>query len=167
MVFRMPKSPMKLLMPPPNVPPLKEKSEGAKGTMRQQMEEHRKNPACQGCHSRMDPIGFALENFNAVGQFRSIDDGLPIDPSGVLPDGSKFDGVAGLREAMLKRPDLIAYSATEKLLMYSLGRALEPNDAPALRRILKDSAKDNYRWSSLVLGIVKSTPFQMRRARQS
>jgi len=146
------------------VPPLKEKSEGAKGTMRQQMEEHRKNPVCQGCHSRMDPIGFALENFNAVGQFRSIDDGLPIDPSGVLPDGTKFDGVAGLRDAMLKRPDLIAYLATEKLLMYSLGRALEPNDAPALRKVLKEAAKDNYRWSSVMLAIAKSMPMQMRRA---
>jgi hypothetical protein len=153
--------------PPPNVPPLKEKSEGAKGTMRQQMEEHRKNPACQGCHARMDPIGFALENFNAVGEFRAVDDGLPIDPSGVLPDGSKFDGIAGLREAMLKRPDLIAYSAAEKLLMYSLGRGLEANDAPALRKVLRESAKDDYRWSSLVIGIVKSTPFQMRRARTS
>ena len=153
--------------PPPNVPSLKEKGEGAKGTMRQQMEEHRKNPACMGCHSRMDPIGFALENFDAVGKYRNIDDGLPIDPSGVMPDGSKFDGIAGLRQSMLARPELIAHSVTEKLLMYSLGRALEHYDAPSLRKILDASAKDNYRWSSLVIGIVKSTPFQMRRARTS
>ena len=151
--------------PPPNVPPLKERSEGAKGTLRQQMEEHRKNPFCFGCHARMDPIGFALENFNAIGQWRDVDDGNPIDPSGVLVDGSKFEGLAGLRAALLKHPDNVAYAVSEKLMTYALGRTTEYYDGPALRKIVRDAAPSEYRWSAIVLGIVKSTPFQMRRSR--
>jgi cytochrome c5 len=151
--------------PPPNVPPLKERSEGAKGTLRQQMEEHRKNPFCFGCHARMDPIGFALENFNAIGQWRDVDDGNPIDPSGVLVDGSKFEGLAGLRTALLKHPDNVAYAVSEKLMTYALGRTTEYYDGPALRKIVRDAAPSEYRWSAIVVGIVKSTPFQMRRSR--
>ncbi|HWP84004.1 MAG TPA: DUF1592 domain-containing protein, partial [Terriglobia bacterium] len=151
--------------PPPDVPPLKERSEGAKGTFRQQLEEHRKNPFCYGCHARMDPIGFALENFDAIGKWRELDGGLPIDASGALIDGSKFTGPAGLREGLLKRPENIAYAVAEKLLMYALGRTLEHYDGPALRKIVREAAPSDYRWSSIVLGIVNSVPFQMRRSR--
>jgi hypothetical protein len=155
--------------PPPNIPALKEKGEkGAQNLpMRQQMEAHRASPACMGCHSRMDPIGFALEKFDAIGRWRDADEGLPIDASGVLLDGSKFDGPAGLREALLKRPELLAYAFTEKLLTYSLGRQLEYYDAPSVRQIVRNTAPSNYRWSSVVFEIVKSVPFQMRRSRTS
>jgi hypothetical protein len=153
--------------PPPNVPPLKEKSEGAKGTLRQQMEAHRANPACFVCHSRMDPIGFAMENFDGIGKYRTVDDGAPIDSSGTLPDGSKFQGIAELRKALLNRPDLIVYGITEKLMTYALGRQLEPYDAPAVRKIIREAAPSESRWSAIILGITKSTPFQMRRSRPS
>ena len=152
--------------PPPNIPALKEKGEGGKDlTMRQQMEQHRANPACAICHNRMDPIGFALENFDAVGKWRALDAGSPIDASGVLPDGSKFQGPAELRKALLSRPKIIVNSVTEKLLSYALGRTLEYYDAPAVRSIVRESVSGDYRWSSIVLGIVKSQPFQMRRSR--
>ena len=153
--------------PPPNVPALKEKSEGAKGTLRQQMEAHRANPACYVCHSRMDPIGFAMENFDAIGKWRTADDGAPIDSSGALPDGSKFQGIAELRKALLNRPELIVYAVSEKLLTYALGRQLDYYDAPAVRRIIREAAPSGSRWSSLIIGIAKSTPFQMRRSRPS
>ena len=151
--------------PPPNVPTLKEKSEGARGSLRQQMEEHRSNPACMGCHSLMDPIGFALENFDAIGKWRTADNGAPIDASGVLPDGTKFQGIAGLREILQNRPDLVVNAVTEKLLMYALGRTLEYYDVPAVRKIVREAASSDYRWSSIILGVVKSTPFRMRRSR--
>jgi hypothetical protein len=151
--------------PPPDIPPLKERSEGAKGTFRQQLEEHRKNPFCYGCHARMDPIGFALENFDAIGKWRETDGDLPIDASGSLIDGTKFSGPAGLREGLLKRPENIAYAVSEKLMMYALGRTVEYYDAPALRKIVREAAPSDYRWSAIVLGIVKSAPFQMRRSR--
>ena len=153
--------------PPPDVPPLKEKGEGAKGTMRQQMEEHRKNPACIVCHARMDPIGFALEPFDAIGKWRDSDDGLPIDASGTLPDGSAFQGPAELRQALLNRPELIAGAVSEKLLTYALGRTLESYDAPAVRKIVRQAAPRDYCWSSIILGIVRSVPFQMRRSAAS
>ena len=151
--------------PPPNVPSLEEKAGGATGSLRQQMEEHRSNPACMGCHSLMDPIGFALENFDGIGKWRTVDDGAPIDASGVLPDGAKFQGVAGLREILQNRPELVVTAVTEKLLTYALGRTLEHYDAPAVRKIVREAASSDYRWSSIILGIVKSTPFQMRRSR--
>jgi hypothetical protein len=113
----------------------------------------------------MDPIGFGLENFDAVGQWRTIDAGSPIDASGVLPDGSKFQGPSELQRALLSRPERIANAVTEKLLMYALGRTLEYYDASAVRRIVREAASSEYRWSSLVLGIIESTPFQMRRSR--
>jgi hypothetical protein len=154
--------------PPPNIPALREKSsDGKVMTMRQQMEQHRASPACSVCHSRMDPIGFALENFDAVGKWRTTDAGSPIDPSGSLPDGFKFEGPTGLQKALLNRPELIVEAVTEKLLMYGLGRTLEYYDYPAIRTIARDAKASEYRWSSIVLGIVKSTPFQMRRSRTS
>jgi hypothetical protein len=162
-----------LAAPPPPPPPnanttLKERSADGKALpMRLAMEQHRNNPACMGCHARMDPIGFALENFDGIGRWRTVDAGAPIDPSGMLPDGSKFAGPAELRKALLNRPQLIAYAVGEKLLTYALGRNLEHYDAPAVRKLAREAAPSDYRWSSIVLGIVKSTPFQMRRSRTS
>ena len=150
--------------PPPNVPQLKDN--GADGkilTMRERMEEHRKNPACAGCHARMDPLGFALEKFDAIGKWRTEEGATPIDASGALPNGIKFDGPAGLRAALLKNPEDFVATLTEKLMTYALGRGVEYYDAPAIRRIVRDAAQNDYRWSSLLVGVVKSTPFQMRR----
>ncbi len=148
--------------PPPDVPALKESGADGKPTsVRERMEEHRKNPACAGCHVRMDPLGFALENFDAIGKWRGTSDGLPIDAAASMPDGSQFNGVAGLRKILLNRPELFAGTFTGKLLTYALGREVEYHDQPALRRIVRDAAQNDYRWSSIVLGIVKSTPFEM------
>jgi mono/diheme cytochrome c family protein len=150
--------------PPPDVPSLKEENteNGRVLTMRQRMEEHRANPACAVCHTRMDPLGFALENFDAIGKWRTAEGNTPIDASGVLPDGTKFDGPAGLRKVLLSHPEEFVTTVTEKLLTYALGRGLEYYDAPAVRKITREAAAGNYRWSSLILGIVKSVPFQMR-----
>jgi hypothetical protein len=150
--------------PPANVPSLKEEnSENGKVlTMRERMEEHRKNPACAGCHGGMDPLGFALENFDGIGEWRNSEANIPLDASGVLPDGTKFEGPAGLRNVLLSHPEQFATTVTEKLLTYALGRGVEYYDAPAIRKIAREAAGGDYRWSSLVLGIVKSTPFQMR-----
>jgi len=152
--------------PPPNVPSLKDR--GADGkilSMRQQMEAHRANPACAVCHKMMDPLGFALENFDAVGQWRSTSGAknIPIDSSGVLPDGTTFNGPAELRKVLLSRPQQFVTTVSEKLLTYSLGRGLEYYDEPSVRKILRETAASDYRWSALILGIVKSDPFQMRR----
>jgi hypothetical protein len=151
--------------PPPVVPELKvEKVEGKPLTMRDRLAEHRANPACVNCHRLMDPLGFALENYDAVGRWRDSDEGAPIDAAGNLPDGSSFDGIAGLREVLAERPELFVTATTEKLLTYALGRGLEYYDYPAVRRIVSEASQDDYRFSSLVLGIVESTPFQMRRS---
>ena len=150
--------------PPPNVPDLQETVSGKKLTVREQMEVHRRNPVCASCHARMDPLGFALERFDAVGKARTHDAGAPIDASGALPNGLKFDGPAGLRQALLGDRDQFVTSVTEKLMTYALGRGVEATDAPAVRQIVRDAARDGYRWSSVLLGIVKSTPFQMRRS---
>ena len=154
--------------PPPDVPSLKEdRGEDAKPlTMRQRMEQHRTDPVCASCHARMDPLGFALENFDALGRWRTEDAGNRIDASGVLPDGTQFQGPAELRKLLLSRREAFVTTVTEKLLAYALGRGVEYYDAPAIRRILREAAPNDYRWSSLVLGIVKSTPFQMRRSRE-
>jgi mono/diheme cytochrome c family protein len=149
--------------PPPDVPTLKENEKGQKPkTMREQMAEHRANPTCASCHKIMDPIGFALENFDAVGAWRTEDAGTPIDASGELTDGTHIDGVVALRKAILARPDLFAGTMTEKLLVYALGRGLDHHDMPVVRAILRDAAAKDYRFSSLILGIVDSVPFQMR-----
>lgn len=156
--------------PPPNVPSLKDR--GADGkilSVRQQMELHRANSACAVCHTRMDPLGFALENFDAIGRWRTASgaDNTPVDSSGVLPDGTKFNGPAELRQILLRHQQEFVSTVTEKLLTYALGRGVLYYDAPAIRAITRDAAASNYRWSSIILGIVKSIPFQMRMSRSS
>ena len=149
--------------PPPDVPTLKENEKGQKPkTVREQMAEHRANPTCASCHKIMDPIGFALDNFDAVGAWRTEDAGAPIDASGELTDGTRIDGVVSLRKAILARPDLFAGTMTEKLLVYALGRGLDDHDMPVVRAILRTAAAHDYRFSSLILGVVGSVPFQMR-----
>jgi cytochrome c5 len=151
--------------PLPNVPALDEGTVSASLPMRERLAAHRKNAACASCHRTIDPVGFALENFNAVGQWRNYEgEGEPIDVSGALPGAGEFRGVEGLEEALLSRPEMFASALTEKLLTFGLGRGLEYYDASAVRKIVRDAAKDRYRFSSLILGIVKSTPFQMRRS---
>ncbi len=151
--------------PPANVPPLKENSERERPlTMREQMEEHRANPACASCHKLMDPLGFALENFDGVGAWRTSDSRVPIDPSVELADGTRVDGPVALRQALLARPEVFVGTMTEKMLTYALGRGLEHYDMPAVRAIVRDAGRSDYRFSSLVLGIVNSAPFQMRAA---
>jgi len=151
--------------PPADVPELTAAQNGQKLSMREQMQAHRANPVCAACHARMDPIGFALENYDAVGKWRTEDVGVPIDASGTLPDGTRFEGPAGLTQMMLTkyREDFVR-TATEKLLTYALGRGVEHYDNPAIRAISRQAARDNYRISSWILEIVKSTPFQMRQA---
>jgi cytochrome c5 len=150
--------------PPPNIPALKTEGKQAGETlsMRAAMTQHRANPACASCHARMDPIGFAMENFDAVGRWRDTDSGNPIDASGVFPDGVKFEGIAGLKKVLLDHPGQFVDTVAGKLLMYGIGRNLQYYDAPSVRAIVRDAAKDNYTFSSLILGVVKSTPFQMR-----
>jgi mono/diheme cytochrome c family protein len=151
--------------PPADVPSLKEDNtrNGKVLTMRERMEEHRANPACSGCHARMDPLGFALENFDGIGQWRNTSEAhTAIDASGVLPDGTKFNGPAELRKILLSNPEAFAATMTERLLTYALGRGAEYYDKPAIRKITREAASNDYRWSSLILGVVKSTPFQMR-----
>ena len=151
--------------PPPNVPALQEEIGGKPVSLRQAMEQHRTNPVCATCHVRMDPLGLALENFDAIGRWRTIgEDGTPIDASGSLPDGTHFEGVAGLRKLAVSRRDDLVRTLTEKLLMYATGRGIEYYDMPAVRQILREAARSDYRWSSIILGVVKSIPLQMRRS---
>ena len=151
--------------PPPNVPPLAETGKGgAPASLRERMAQHRANPVCASCHSRMDPLGFALENFDAIGRWRTEDGGTPIDASGTFPDGTTFGSPAEFRGVLLAHREQFVRTFTEKLLTYSLGRGLEFYDMPAVRKILRDAAPDST-WSSVVLGIVNSVPFQMRTAR--
>jgi mono/diheme cytochrome c family protein len=150
--------------PPPNVPPLKENEDGSKVlSVRALLEKHRENPTCATCHKIMDPLGFSLDNFDAIGQWRSKEAGAAIDASGQLADGTKVDGPVALRRALMKHPEQFVRTITEKLLTYGLGRGLEYYDMPTVRMIEQDAAKNNYRFSSLVLGIIKSTPFQMKK----
>ncbi len=151
--------------PPPNVPSLKEDTNANSLTMRQRMEQHRANPACASCHKLMDPLGFALENFDASGKWRTTEGRTPIDASGELPDGTKFQGPAELRKILLSKREQFVDTVTEKLLTYALGRGIEYYDMPAIRKIVRDAAPNDYRWSSIVLGITESTPFQMRKSR--
>jgi cytochrome c551/c552 len=151
--------------PPPDVPDLKPKADdGRVLSLREALETHRANPVCASCHSRMDPLGFALENYDGVGKWRTKDSGYPIDSSAKMPDGTKFEGLAGLKKVLLStRKDDFVLSAAEKLLTYALGRGLESYDMPAVRVIVRDAAKDDYRMSALIGAVVRSTPFQMRR----
>ncbi len=154
--------------PPPNVPALKENDEGGKvTTVRERLEEHRKNPACATCHRVMDPLGFSLDNFDAVGRYRTKEEGLPIDASGQLADGTKINGVVDLRQALLKHPERFVGTMTEKLMTYALGRGLEYYDMPVVREITRDAARNDYHFSSIVMGIVQSTPFQMKRSHEA
>ena len=147
-------------IPPADVPPLE--ATEVTGTLRQRIEQHRRNPVCASCHKVMDPLGFALENFNPVGKWRIEDAGTPVDATGQMPDGSPFDGVIGLREALLERSDVFVATLAEKLLVYALGRGLEFYDAPAVRGITAAASRQDNSFSSLVLGIVNSAPFRMR-----
>ena len=154
--------------PPPNVPALEDAAgDGHEpASIRELMATHRRNPACATCHLRMDPLGFALENFDGIGRWRDMDGPTPIDASGVLPDGTAFDGPVEFREALLDRSGEFVRTFAEKLLTYALGRPVQHYDIPAVRSILRDAAAEDHRWSSLVLGIVESPPFQMRRVRE-
>ena len=152
--------------PPPNVPAFPETKEGAKVlTVRERMEEHRKIPSCNACHGIMDPLGFSLENFDAVGEWRTMDRWArtPIDSSGKLVDGTPVNGPADLRKALTKDPHQFVETMTEKLMMYGLSRELEPKDMPLVRKIVTTTAPDQYRFSSLVMAIVNSAPFQMKK----
>jgi mono/diheme cytochrome c family protein len=152
------------LPPPANVPQLEESApKDRPSTVREQLELHRANPVCASCHRNIDPVGFALENFNAVGQWQTTTkEGLKIDSAGVLSDGTAVDGPVALRKALTSRPDVFVGTISEKLMIYALGRGLDPVDMPVVRNILKSSAKNNYSMQSLILGIVQSSPFQMR-----
>ena len=152
--------------PPPNVPPLADASaDGKVLSLRQRMERHRADPTCAGCHKAMDPIGFALESFDGIGRVRKTEDGVAIDTSGTLFNGANVDGVVGLRRSLVAQPEIFVGVTTEKLLTYALGRGLEYYDMPAVRAILRDGKSADYRFSSIVLGIARSTPFQMKEAR--
>jgi mono/diheme cytochrome c family protein len=148
--------------PPPDIPALKEAGvEGQPRSLRERMEVHRKNPACASCHQRMDPLGFALENFDALGKWRTTSDGAPIDPSATFPDGTRFEGVAGLRGLLASHKEDFVRTLSGKLLAYAIGRGLDYRDMPAIRRIAREAAPAGYSWSSIVTGIVTSTPFSM------
>jgi hypothetical protein len=154
--------------PPPNVPALKtESTAGHALSMREAMLQHRANPACAGCHAKMDPIGFALENFDAVGRWRDEDGGKPIDVVSTLPDGTRLDGVEGVRRLVLRDPRLFIEAMTSKLLMYAVGRNVQYYDGPAIRAIARESQKRNYTFASLVEGVVESEQFQLRVKRVS
>jgi hypothetical protein len=144
------------------------KESGANGvaptTVRARMEEHRRNAVCASCHVRMDPLGFALENFDAIGRWRGRSDGVPIDSSGVLPDGTAFEGVPGLRTLLVSHRQEFLQTVSQKLLTYAIGRSPEYYDMPAIRKIQRESAAQDYRWSAVILAVIQSTPFQMRRA---
>jgi hypothetical protein len=150
--------------PLPNVPDLKDNTVAANLSVRERLAAHRANAACASCHNLIDPPGFALENFDAVGRWRTLEEGRPVDVSGGLPDGATFSGVAGLEDGLLKRPEIFASALTEKLLTFALGRGVEHYDAPAVREIVREAKRDDYRFSSIIVGITKSTPFTMRKA---
>jgi mono/diheme cytochrome c family protein len=150
--------------PPANVPALKETTVSASLPIRERLAEHRSSASCATCHRRIDPVGFALEQFDAVGRWRTLDEGRPIDAAGGLPDGSEFEGVAGLEKALLQRPEVFVRTLTEKLFIFALGRAPDESDAPAIRQIVRTARAQNYRFSSLIVGLTTSVPFQMRRS---
>jgi hypothetical protein len=149
--------------PPPGVDTnLDNKPGAAHATIRERLAQHRQNPACNSCHSVIDSLGFALENFDVIGGWRTVDEsGKPVDASGTTVSGAKVEGLSGLRSLLLEQPDQFPRTVTEKLLSYALGRRLEYYDQPAVRKIVHDAAADGYRWSSIIRGIVQSPPFLM------
>jgi mono/diheme cytochrome c family protein len=150
--------------PPPNVPVLTENEAGEEAqSLRARMEAHRRNPSCASCHRVMDPLGFALENFDGIGQWRVKEEGGPVDPVGQLADGTQVDGPVALRAAIGRRPEMFVRTVTEKLMIYGLGRGIEHTDLPLVRAVARDAAQQDYRWSSLVFGLVRSAPFQMKK----
>ena len=150
--------------PPPNVPALKEKTTLTNLSIRERLAQHRENPACASCHNLMDPVGFAMENFDAVGRWRNFEGEVKVDSSGELPDGTKLAGVADIEAALLRRPELFVGTMAEKLLTYALGRGIEPSDGPAVRKIVRQAAEEDYRLSALLTGVVESVPFRMNSA---
>ena len=151
--------------PPPNVPPLQESAGDKPRPFRERMEQHRKDPVCAGCHKVMDPIGFSLENFDAVGQWRTTDEGLKIDSTGTLFNGAALDGINGLRRELISRPETFVGVMTEKMLTYALGRGVEYADMPAVRKIVQNARANDFKFSSMVVGVVKSAPFQFKEAK--
>jgi hypothetical protein len=151
--------------PPPGVDTNLENKPGAKtASIRERLVQHRQNPSCNGCHSVIDPLGFALENFDVIGGWRTVDEsGKPVDASGATASGAKVEGLSGLRALLLEQPEQFPRTVTEKLLSYAIGRRLEYCDRPAVRQIVREAAAHEYRWSSIILGIVKSPPFLMGR----
>jgi hypothetical protein len=141
------------------VPSLDEDAVGSSASLRQQLEQHRKNAVCASCHARMDPLGFALENYDAVGAWRSRDGKFAIDPSGALPEGRIFQGAGGLKAILRQNKDAFAECLTEKLLTYALGRGVDSGDRPAVKQIVAQMSAGDYRFSSLLLGIINSGPF--------
>ena len=151
--------------PPPDVPELDGKPGELKRSLRQRMEQHRANPACANCHARMDPLGFAFENYNAIGAFRAKDGNFDIDSSGTLPDGRSFKGPAELKAILKDKKELFSRNLAEKMLTYSLGRGVEYYDKPTIDRIAAELARNNYKFSTLVVEIAKSDPFRLRRGK--
>jgi hypothetical protein len=150
--------------PPANVPALKENTVASTLSVRERLAQHRADAACARCHATIDPPGFALENYDAVGRWRTVEEGKPVDASGGLPDGSTFVGITGLEQALLDHPEIFVRTLAEKLLTFALGRGVEYDDAPAIRKVVRAARAENYRFSAVVTGIAASTPFQMRRS---
>jgi hypothetical protein len=153
--------------PPPNVPPFEQTAGAKPRTIRERMELHRANPACASCHRSMDALGFTLENFNAVGAWRTRDAGADVNAEGTMADGQPAVGVTGLRAALMKHPDVFVQTLTEKLMTYGLGRGLQEYDMPVVRRVVRDAGGQDRKFSAIIMGIVKSAPFQMRRKSDS
>lgn len=151
--------------PPPNVPTLDDNPLSQPVSFRERLAQHREDAACAVCHNLMDPIGFALENFDAVGRWRDLESQTIVDARGTLPDGTEVNGVEELETGLLQRPEQFVQTLTEKLMTYGLGRGLEANDAAAVRRVVRHAAEQDYSFSSIIIGIVESVPFQMREAK--
>ena len=153
--------------PPPDIPTLKESNTLEPSSLRERLAIHRQNPACASCHDKMDPIGFSLENYDAVGRWREFEGTLDIDSGGMFPDGKVISSVNELEQAILSRPQVFVRTLTEKMMTFALGRAVESFDGPAIRRIEATAAKNDYRISSIVMGIVLSDPFRYRLSESS
>ena len=148
--------------PPPDVPSLEESGQdGQPRSLRDRMVRHRTNPVCANCHQRMDPLGFSLEHFDALGKWRAVADGAPVDATASLPDGTRFEGMAGLRALLVRHADDYVRTLAEHLLAYAIGRGIEHHDQPAVREIARAAAAGDHRWSALILAVVRSTPFAM------